>query len=64
MVFFDLIGIAGSKAFGKAAMGGGDSKLAALMAAWLGWQGLLLSTFLAATLGAVVGGSAFGFGRT
>jgi len=60
--FFDLIGIAGSKAFGKAAMGGGDSKLAALMAAWLGWQGLLLSTFLAATLGAVVGGSALALG--
>ncbi|MEO1621111.1 MAG: A24 family peptidase, partial [Cyanobacteria bacterium J06632_3] len=59
---FDLIGIAGSRAFGKAAMGGGDAKLAAMMAAWLGWQGLLLATFMAAALGAVVGTSALALG--
>ena len=59
---FDLIGIAGSQAFGKAAMGGGDSKLAAMMAAWLGWPGLLLATFLAAAMGAVIGGSAMAIG--
>ncbi|MEO1623418.1 MAG: A24 family peptidase, partial [Cyanobacteria bacterium J06632_3] len=38
------------------AMGGADSKLAALLGAWLGWQGLLLSIFLAALLGTVFGG--------
>ncbi len=59
---FDLIGIAGSQAFGKAAMGGGDSKLAAMMAAWLGWPGLLLATFLAAALGSVIGGGALALG--
>ncbi|MEL6350987.1 MAG: prepilin peptidase [Cyanobacteria bacterium J06627_28] len=59
---FDVIGIAGSRAFGKAAMGGGDSKLAAMMAAWLGWPGLLLATFLAALLGAVVGSLAMALG--
>ncbi|NJM99069.1 MAG: prepilin peptidase [Phormidesmis sp. RL_2_1] len=59
---FDLIGVMGSRAFGKPAMGGGDAKLAAMMAAWLGWQGLLLSTFLAAAMGAVIGGTALALG--
>ncbi|MGD1899561.1 MAG: prepilin peptidase [Phormidesmis sp.] len=59
---FDLVGVAGSWVFGKAAMGGGDSKLAAMMAAWLGFPGMLLATFLAATVGAVVGSSALALG--
>ncbi|MBE9062047.1 A24 family peptidase [cf. Phormidesmis sp. LEGE 11477] len=59
---FDFVGIAGSRAFGKAAMGGGDSKLAAMMAAWLGWSGLLLATFLAATMGSIIGGGALALG--
>ncbi len=59
---FDVIGVAGSRAFGKPAMGGGDAKLAAMMAAWLGWPGLLLSTFLAAAMGAVIGGGALTLG--
>lgn len=59
---FELVGIAGSRAFGKAAMGGGDAKLAAMMAAWLGWPGLLLATFLAATIGALTGSSALALG--
>ena len=59
---FDFVGVAGSRAFGKAAMGGGDAKLAAMMAAWLGWPGLLLSTFLAAAMGAVIGSSALALG--
>lgn len=59
---FDLVRIVGSKAFGKAAMGGGDAKLAAMMAAWLGGGGTLLATFLAAAMGAVIGGSALALG--
>ncbi len=59
---FDFVGVAGSRAFGKAAMGGGDSKLAAMMAAWLGWPGLLLATFLAAAMGSVIGGGALALG--
>jgi len=59
---FDLIGVAGSQAFGKVAMGGGDAKLAAMMAAWLGWPGLLLATFLAAAMGSVIGGGALALG--
>ncbi|MEL7224663.1 MAG: A24 family peptidase, partial [Cyanobacteria bacterium J06576_12] len=46
----------------SAAMGGGDAKLAAMMAAWLGWPALLLITFLAAAMGAVIGSSALALG--
>lgn len=59
---FEAIALTGSIAFGKTAMGGGDAKLAAMMAAWLGVPGLLLATFLAAAMGAVVGGGALALG--
>jgi len=52
---FDAIAIIGSIAFGKAAMGAGDAKLAAMMGAWLGWKYLLLAAFIACALGALVG---------
>ena len=50
-----LISGLGSLALGQTAMGAGDSKLAAMMGAWLGWKLLLLSGFLACLLGATVG---------
>jgi leader peptidase (prepilin peptidase)/N-methyltransferase len=37
-------------------MGGGDIKFAALLGAFLGWQGLLLTLFLASLAGALAGG--------
>jgi len=52
----DAIAIVGSIAFGKAAMGAGDAKLAAMMGAWLGWKSLLLAGFIACGVGALVGG--------
>jgi leader peptidase (prepilin peptidase)/N-methyltransferase len=55
---FDLITLFASAALGQTAMGGGDAKLAAMLGAWLGWQGVLLSGFLACVVGAVVGGGA------
>jgi leader peptidase (prepilin peptidase) / N-methyltransferase len=55
---FDLITLFASVGLGQTAMGGGDAKLAAMLGAWLGWQGVLLSSFLACVLGAVVGGGA------
>lgn len=58
----DLIALVGSMAFGQTAMGAGDAKLAAMMGAWLGWQGLLLAGFLACFVGAVVGGGAIALG--
>ncbi|MBW4519073.1 MAG: A24 family peptidase [Scytolyngbya sp. HA4215-MV1] len=54
----DLVRIVGTIAFGQEAMGGGDSKLAAMMGAWLGWKLLLLSGFLACLVGSVIGGGA------
>ncbi|MBK1989242.1 prepilin peptidase [Sphaerospermopsis aphanizomenoides BCCUSP55] len=55
---FDSISILGSLAYGKAVMGGGDAKLAAMMGAWLGWQHLLIACFMACSLGVLVGGGA------
>ncbi|MBW4617464.1 MAG: A24 family peptidase [Desmonostoc vinosum HA7617-LM4] len=54
---FDAIAILGAIAFGKAAMGAGDAKLAAMMGAWLGWRYLLLAGFIACAVGALFGGS-------
>ncbi|MBW4417860.1 MAG: A24 family peptidase [Myxacorys californica WJT36-NPBG1] len=58
----DLIAIAGSMVFGQQAMGAGDSKLMAMMGAWLGWKSLLLAGFLACASGAMVGGGAIALG--
>ncbi len=52
---FDAITTVGSIAFGKAVMGGGDAKLAAMMGAWLGWRYLLLAGFIACVIGVLVG---------
>ena len=53
---------------GQEGMGGGDIKFAALLGAFLGWQGLLLTLFLASLGGALAGGflmlSGKGSGKT
>ncbi|MEM9978912.1 MAG: prepilin peptidase [Cyanobacteria bacterium P01_D01_bin.2] len=59
---FDGIGFLGAVVAGKTVMGGGDGKLAAMLGAWLGWQGLLLSVLLASLLGALGGGLGIGLG--
>lgn len=59
---FDCIVVLGSAAFGQAAMGWGDAKLAAMMGAWLGWKYLLLASFLACAVGAFAGGGAIALG--
>jgi leader peptidase (prepilin peptidase)/N-methyltransferase len=45
----------GKKLFRKEVMGGGDLKLLAGIGALLGWQGALVSLFLAAAIGSVTG---------
>jgi len=60
---FELIALVASVGMGQTAMGGGDAKLVALLGAWLGWQGVLLSGFLACLLGAMAGGVARASGR-
>ncbi len=40
---------------GKDGMGYGDFKLLAMLGAWMGWQGLLMTIFLASLAGTVIG---------
>jgi len=53
---FEAVSALGERAIGKPALGLGDAKLAALMGAWLGPIGLLLSVALAICAGALFGG--------
>ncbi len=55
ILLIDGITVIGSFVFRRPAMGDGDAFLAAMMGAWLGWKYLLLSVFLAALVGAIVG---------
>ncbi len=45
---------AGAKAFGKEAMGGGDIKMMAMVGAFVGWKGVLLTIFGGALLGTLI----------
>lgn len=56
------VGVAYEKATGVEGMGGGDVKLAAMMGAFLGWQGVVLAIFVGAFLGSVVGVAAMARG--
>ncbi len=60
---FCIIRWTGTWVFGKEALGGGDSKLAAMLGAWLGWKYLLVTSFLACFLGSFfgIGGMVLGF---
>lgn len=49
------VAILGELLFKKESMGGGDIKLAAMVGAFVGWRGVLLSLFLAVLVGAMVG---------
>jgi leader peptidase (prepilin peptidase)/N-methyltransferase len=49
-----VVAILGEKAFGQEAMGGGDIKMMAMLGAFLGWQGVLLTLFLGALLGTII----------
>ena len=50
------VAIAGKWMFKKDAMGGGDVKMMAMIGAFLGWQGVLLTIFLGSLLGSVIFG--------
>jgi len=49
-----LIAIAGEWMFKQEAMGGGDIKMMAMVGAFLGWQGTLLTVFLGALIGSII----------
>jgi leader peptidase (prepilin peptidase)/N-methyltransferase len=48
------VGAAGTWLFRQEAMGGGDIKMMAMVGAFLGWKGVLLTIFLGALLGSLV----------
>ncbi len=49
-----VVGLLGTWAFRKDAMGGGDIKMMAMVGAFLGWRGVLLTVFLGALLGTII----------
>ncbi len=49
-----LVGTIGTWVFKEDAMGGGDIKMMAMVGAFLGWQGVLLTIFLGALAGSLV----------
>jgi leader peptidase (prepilin peptidase)/N-methyltransferase len=49
-----LVGTAGTWLFKEEAMGGGDIKMMAMVGAFVGWQGVLLTIFLGALIGSLV----------
>jgi len=49
-----LIGFAGQLILKEEAMGGGDVKMMAMVGAFVGWQGVLLTIFLGALLGTLI----------
>lgn len=54
-VLFSFIAIIGTWIFKKEAMGGGDIKLMAMVGAFTGWKGVLLTTFTGSLVGSVIG---------
>jgi len=51
-----VVAVVGEKAFRKPAMGGGDIKMMAMVGAFVGAQGVFLTIFLGALLGALIFG--------
>lgn len=52
---FYLVAVAGSFIFKQDAMGGGDIKFMAMAGAFLGWKGVLMTTFLGSLFGSIIG---------
>jgi len=55
---FDIIALVGSWLFKKTVQGAGDSKLVAMIGAWIGWRFLLLSILVSCFTGVLVMGVA------
>lgn len=53
--FFYLVAVLGKAVFKKDAMGGGDIKMMAMVGGFLGWKGVILTTFMGSLSGSVVG---------
>jgi leader peptidase (prepilin peptidase)/N-methyltransferase len=61
---FGAVAVSYRKTRGVEGLGRGDWKMAAMLGAFLGWQGLLLTVFLAALSGTLVGVALMAAGRT
>ena len=61
--FFLLLAVAYRRVRRREGLGGGDVKLGAMMGAFLGWQGVLLTIFLGSFLGTIVALGLLGSGR-
>ncbi|UCG89052.1 MAG: prepilin peptidase [Gemmatimonadota bacterium] len=53
-VILYVVAVAGEKVFRKEAMGGGDIKMMAMVGAFVGWRGVLLTIFGGSLLGTIV----------
>lgn len=62
-LIFASVALAWQLLRGLEALGQGDWKMAAMLGAFLGWRGLLLTTFLATLSGALLGAAAIASGR-
>jgi leader peptidase (prepilin peptidase)/N-methyltransferase len=62
-LLFAFVAVAWRVLRGIEALGQGDWKMAAMLGAFLGWRGLLLTTFLAALAGALTGAALIASGR-
>ncbi|APD47268.1 prepilin peptidase [Synechococcus sp. CS-602] len=58
LLAFEGLSALAERLIGRPALGLGDAKLAALLGAWLGWQGLWVAVMLAVLTGALLGGAA------
>ena len=54
-LFYYFIAFAGEKILKKEAMGGGDIKMMAMVGGFLGWKGVILTTFLGSLFGSIIG---------
>jgi len=52
---FYAIGVLGTAILKKDAMGGGDIKMMAMVGGFLGWKGVILTTFLGSLIGSIIG---------
>jgi leader peptidase (prepilin peptidase)/N-methyltransferase len=52
---FYLVAVVGRAIFKKEAMGGGDIKMMAMVGGFLGWKGVILTTFLGSLIGSIIG---------
>ena len=58
----EIIALLGSIMLGQQAMGDADGKLMATIGTWIGWKYVLVSSFVACGVGAVIGGGAIALG--